>query len=387
MTSDQAIDVAILGAGNGGIAAAADLGVRGFRVALCNRSRERLEPFIRLGGVEMTGALGETTVRVGRITTDVADAVRGADLIMLTVPAHGQEYYAEALASVIEPPQLVVLNSSNTGSALHVARILASRGAPPVPVAELNSLTYICRMASPTRVNITGPARTIRMGVLPTAATAEAFARLARYYPQAQPASSVLETSLMNLNAVLHPPGMLMNAGWIEHTAGQFFYYYEGTTPAVARAIETLDRERQAVARAYGIETPALLDFFYRAGYTSRRAWAAGSIFEAMRDSVPNRYIKAPANLEGRYIQEDIGFGLVPFHALARGAGVPVPLTAALAHIASVATGVDYLQVGLTAARMGLEGADRATVERLAREGPWASPATDSTRSLEDDHS
>ncbi len=40
----RTIDVAVLGAGNGGVAVAADLGVRGFRVALCNRSRERPTP-------------------------------------------------------------------------------------------------------------------------------------------------------------------------------------------------------------------------------------------------------------------------------------------------------------------------------------------------------
>jgi opine dehydrogenase len=367
----ERIDVAVLGAGNGGVAVAADLGARGFRVALANRSRERLEPFLRLGAVEMTGALGEATVPVARITTDVAEAVAGADVVMLTVPAPGQAYYAEELARCLAPDQLVVLNASNTGSALHVARILAELGAPPVAVVELNSLTYICRMASPTRVNITGPARTVRMGVLPAARAEESAARFRRYYPQAEPVPSVLVTSLTNLNAVLHPPGMLLNAGWIEHTAGQFFYYYEGTTPAVARAIEAVDRERRAVAAAYGFETPTFLDFFFRAGYTSRRAWEAGSVLEALRDSVPNRYIKAPPNLEGRYIQEDVGFGLVPLRALAQAVGVPVPTVEALIHLASVATGVDYLEHGLNARRMGIAGATRADVEHLARTGPW----------------
>jgi len=363
-------NVAILGAGNGGIAAAADLGMRGFSISLCNRSRERLEPFLRLGGVEMTGALGDATIPLACITTDVGEATEGADIIMLTVPAPGQQYYAETLAGCLTTDQLIVLNASNTGSAMHVARILMDHGAPPVPIIELNSLTYICRMASPTKVNITGPARTIRCGALPLAAAEKACARFARYYPQAQRVESVLATSLTNMNAVLHPPGMLMNAGWIEHTAGQFAYYYEGTTPAVARAIDALDAERRSVARAYEIDTPSFLEFFYRAGYTSRRAWEAQSVLEALRDSVPNRYIKAPPNLEGRYIQEDIGFGLVPLHAFARVVGVPVPVSEAFIRLASVATGVDYHDDGLNAERLGIAGSDRAGVERLAREGP-----------------
>jgi opine dehydrogenase len=365
------IDVAVLGAGNGGVAAAADLGLRGFQVSLCTRNAMRLLPFQRLGGVETTGALGEATVPVARITTDVAEAVRGAEVIMVTVPAPGHAYYAEALARCLTPDQVVVLNASNTGSALHVARILAQRGAPRVPIVEFNTLTYICRMASPTRVNITGPAQTISAAVLPADAGASAHPRVQRYYPQIQPASSVLVTSLTNFNAVLHPAGMIMNTGWIEHTAGAFSYYFEGTTPGVARAIEALDRERQAVAAGYDLRTPSFLEFFYRAGYTTRRAWEAGSVYEAIRDSVPNRYIKAPASLESRYIEEDVGFGLVPLLALAQAIGVAVPTVEAFIHLASVATGVDYRQVGLHAGRLGIAGATRADVERLARVGPW----------------
>ncbi|MDR7482432.1 MAG: NAD/NADP octopine/nopaline dehydrogenase family protein [Armatimonadota bacterium] len=368
---DDRVDVAVLGAGNGGVAAAADLGLRGFRVALCNRSPERLAPFQRLGAVEMTGALGDATVPVARITTEVAEAVRGADMVMVTAPAPGHAYYAAALADCLQPEQLIVLNASNTGSALNVARLLAQRRAPRAPIAELNTLTYICRMASPTRVNITGPARAVRVGILPVAAREDAYRRLARYYPQTQLVPTVLATSLTNLNAVLHPPGTVMNAGWIEHTAGQFFYYYEGTTPAVARAIEALDRERRAVAAAYGIDAPTFLDTFYQAGYTSRRAWQAGSVFEALRDSVPNRYIRGPASLEGRYMEEDIGYGLVPLLAFAQAAGAPVPTVEAFIQLASVATGVDYRRVGLTAERLGIAGAGRAEVERLVEVGPW----------------
>ena len=51
--------VAVLGAGNGGCAAAADLGGRGFEVRLYNRSRERLQPLLQRGGLERQGETGE----------------------------------------------------------------------------------------------------------------------------------------------------------------------------------------------------------------------------------------------------------------------------------------------------------------------------------------
>lgn len=36
----------------------------------------------------------------------------------------------------------------------------------------------------------------------------------------------------MNINAVIHPAGVLMNAGWIEMTSGNFLFYKESITPS-----------------------------------------------------------------------------------------------------------------------------------------------------------
>ena len=71
--------IAVLGAGNGGCAAAADLGSRGFEVRLYNRSRARLEPMIERGGLDRRGAAGEGFVELSLITDDLASAIRTAN--------------------------------------------------------------------------------------------------------------------------------------------------------------------------------------------------------------------------------------------------------------------------------------------------------------------
>ena len=50
--------VAIIGAGNGGCAAAADLVKSGFDVRLYGRSPSTIEPLVARGGVEYEGVLG-----------------------------------------------------------------------------------------------------------------------------------------------------------------------------------------------------------------------------------------------------------------------------------------------------------------------------------------
>jgi len=51
--------IAIIGAGNGGCAAAAQLTQRGFDIRLYSRSRTTTEPLSAIGGVEYEGALGD----------------------------------------------------------------------------------------------------------------------------------------------------------------------------------------------------------------------------------------------------------------------------------------------------------------------------------------
>ncbi len=79
-------------------------------------------------------------------------------------------------------------------------------------------------------------------------------------------AANVLETGFSNINAIMHPAGMLGNAGWIEKTGGDFLYYREGITPAIGAWIDALDQERLAIVRALGISPLRFVDIFHRRG-------------------------------------------------------------------------------------------------------------------------
>ena len=67
--------VAVLGAGNGGCATAADLAVRGFETRLYSRSKKTLEPLRRRGGIELVEHGRETFGQPYLITSALEDAV------------------------------------------------------------------------------------------------------------------------------------------------------------------------------------------------------------------------------------------------------------------------------------------------------------------------
>ena len=141
--------VAVLGAGHGGCAAAADLGTRGYSVRLHARNAERLAPLRAQGGIEARGIV-QGLVPIDLMTTDVVEAVRGADLIMLVVPSVAHGHYARALAPLLDGSQPIFINPGHTGGGLHFLRELRNAGyRGPVRSCETVTLTYITRMEGP----------------------------------------------------------------------------------------------------------------------------------------------------------------------------------------------------------------------------------------------
>ncbi|MGQ0524398.1 MAG: NAD/NADP octopine/nopaline dehydrogenase family protein [Betaproteobacteria bacterium] len=350
--------VAVIGAGAGGAAAVADLTRAGHDVTLWNRSPETLAPFIERGGVEYEGVLGEGFVKPALITSDIALAVRHAEVAMVCLPTISHGAVARALAQGGAHAMPVVLNPGHTGGALefHTAYRAASGGAVP-PVAEFHTLAYLARKYAPARVTISGKGKFLRLGVLPGGDAAAAAARV--LYPVSHPVADVLNSSLANLNMVLHAPGAILGAAWIEATRGDFTFYVQGMTPGVTRVLKALDAERIAVARAFGHDLPELGAEMQLYGTVEASVKDTSDLVVAISGGKANQRIKAPDSLQHRYYLEDFGHGLVPFIALAAAAGLPVPTAVSLLELGITLTGTDFRACGRTAQAMGITGLDR----------------------------
>jgi opine dehydrogenase len=345
--------VAVLGAGNGGCAASAILTLKGYEVRMHSRSEERLAPL--MGGITLGGEY-RGVVKIDLVTTDLRTVVSGADLVMMVVPSVAHAGYARALAPILNPSQVVYLNPGHTGGALHFATVLREAGGPSPPLCESSTLTYICRMEEEAKVCVYRETTNLRFAALPARITEELAELLQPLFPTLRQAANVLETGFMNINAVIHPPGMLMNAGWIEFTKGNALFYKESITPAVARVIEEIDIERLTICESVGLQVPAFIDYFYEAGLTTEVGRQSRSVYQAMQESRPNRTIRSPSSLNHRYLHEDVGYGLVPMSEFGRLVGVPTSAMDSLITLASIAQNRDYRREGLTLSQMGLEG-------------------------------
>jgi opine dehydrogenase len=358
--------VAVIGAGAGGAAAAAELALAGHEVTMWNRSEATLAPFQRRGGIAFEGVLGEGFARPALITSDMGEAIAGADAAVVTLPTFSHRAVARALAEAGWPrDRPVILNPGHTGGALEFAHAYKAAGAAPPPLAEFSTLTYVARKYRPDTVTVTGRAKQVRAAALPGGASALALAPT--LFPGATPERDVLAADLSNVNMVLHTPGAILAAAWVEARAGDFTFYVEAMTPGVARVMRRLDEERRAVARAFGHELPNLIAEMQRIGTVEAHVTDTDDLVAAIAGGEANKRIKAPDSLQHRYYREDFGHGLLPFVELASIAGVPTPTASALFDLGQALCGIDFRADGRTAERMGIAGLSKAALLEKVR--------------------
>lgn len=350
---------AVLGAGNGGQVIAAYLKLKGKQVTLYDRFSQVLEPIRRRGGIQLEGVSDTGFAKLDLVTEDVPQAVQGAEVIFVVLPAFAHAYVAQQLAGCLTDGQTVVVCPGATGGALEFRAVWDRAGCTAkVRLCETNSLFYAAR-ASDGVATISGVKDELSLAALPAADTQGIIDDLADVYPQLIPAANVLETSLNNMNTVVHPLPVLLNAGRIE-SGERYRHYMDGITPAIGDLIEQMDQERLAVGRAYGLDILSLRDAYVHYYHVQ-----AEKMSDLCHLSTAHAGIMAPTKLDSRLIVEDVPMGLVPISALGKAAGVPTPIIDSVITLAGALVKQDFWQTGRTLKSLNIAGLTRE--ELLAR--------------------
>lgn len=344
----MAREICIIGAGNGGSAIAGDMTLAGHNCRLFEfpQYAANIEPIIRQGGIKVTGIARTGFARLSLATTSLADAVRGAELIMVTTQALAHERIGRELAPLLEDGQTVIL-WPGSGGTLVVRKVWNELGLKrKILLAEAVTFPYCCRrLDGPGTVNIhrvDGP--NMLLAALPADETPAVIDALAgTYADQVKPGRTILEPALYNVNIIVHPVGALLNMGRIEYSAGEFYMYKEGITASVKKVIDAMDAERSALFRALGYQ-PYTYDQVFR------------DCFNMTVEQFAATSSKGPFNMQDRYVTEDIPMGATLTVSLARKAGVPTPTYDCMIHLASLVNNTDFYAGGRNLENLGLAG-------------------------------
>lgn len=347
--------IAILGAGNGGITAAADLSQRGFEVVLFENElfASNLEKIDENGGIFLQEKGEENFIEVHQVTTDIKEAVKDADVIMLTVPGFAIESMAEMLAPAVKEEQVIFLSGAGAMGALRFVNKARSLGIEKnFKIGETNSLAYGTRaFPEEAKVELGLRVKKLFFAAYPAEDTEELLEICRELYQCLVPAENVLHSTMENGNPEVHPGPSLLNAGRIDYSNGEFYLYKEGITKHTVRLLRGIEAERIAIGKAFGFELEDAITSRYNRGYFKT---SEGTLQELFNKSEVYGAIKGPTEVDSRYFTEDISDGLVFWSELGETAGIATPNIDAVITIGGTILERDFYSEGLTLSKLGL---------------------------------
>ncbi len=356
--STENVKFAILGTGNSGQTFAADITLKGFQVNLAEvpEFEDNLRAIEKKGGIEISGDAGNGFARLNMITTDLKEAIKGVDIIIVGGSAEAHEPFSKALAPHFEDGQFILF-TSNFG-ALRFYKWMKEAGITTrVTPVETMSLLYATRALEPGVVACIGIKNRLPVAALPASRTSEFLEKIKPVFPQFTAAENIWLTSVNNLNPIVHPPMVLFNAGRIESTEGKGWNLYaDGATESVTKIMLAMDEERMSLLTPLstkGIPFKNAFEKLYEDYSLSKK-----SLSETLRESPihGNPAFPAPSSVDTRYISEDLPFGLAPWSAIGSMWKVPTPNIDAVIQVASTMLGTDYFADGLTVKDLGIAG-------------------------------
>ena len=357
----------MLGGGNGSFAAAGDFALQGHDVRLWRRDAKMVTAHRKAGSrIVLKDSNGQHDVQLALVTSDMAEAIRDAELILCPAPAFAQSDIARQLAPHLRDHQVVYLPPATFGSIIFASAARAAGNRAKVSFAETGTLPWLTRKHGPFEVAITIRAKRLPVGVFPLDAADHALDVIGRAFPGIiEPCGDALSGALMNAGPIIHPPLIVMNAGPIEHFE-RWDIHKEGTQAAIRRVTDALDAERISVREALGYGAPHFPLAHHYA--TEGEIWMYGrGSHDRLTDSGDWR--ERLVLREHRYMREDLRLGLSFLVSVAELAGVATPLAKSFLAIGGAICGEDFMKNGRTLASLGLGGLDRGQLQKLLREG------------------
>ena len=362
------MDITVLGGGNGGFATAADLALAGHSVRLWSRSRQALGPLADDPTIALAAEGRQGTARLARATTELAEAVAGAEIVIAPLPATSHDDLAKRLAPHVDSRQIILLAPGTLGT-YTMARALARAGAAlPYALAEMGTLPYLTRKTGPATVSAPVRAANLPLGVFPASRTERTIARLAELFPSVRPCADALDAALTNAGPVIHPPLVLLNAGPID--GGRFDIHAAGTTSSVRRLIDVVDAERVVTRKGWGYPAPHYeLATYYDEPRAAEGLYGAGARAKLVASGLWSEIL----TFEHRYVTEDVALGLTLFESAGRAAGVETPAVSGLLLIFRALLGRELSGRGRALEHLGLGDFSRREIRAFLHEG-WESP-------------
>lgn len=391
--------IAVLGGGAVGKAIAGDCALGGAKVRICDMmpfAKKTLHNVDRVGikfygdqenlyGFERSGF-----AKMDMVTTDVAEAVKGAGIIVIATPVFGHRPFFEKLIPCLEDGQVVHIFPDNFGSMV-LRKMMREAGCTKnVIIGGWSSSTYGSRVDMPGgvithKIRVYYRAITLRGAAMPACDT-EKFIESSKYLPSmdavtygdgAVAGDTALDIGLSNVNPVLHCPGAILGVSTMQNFGRifgddkfKFSIYSHAYCEGISEVQYSFYLEECELAKAMGVG----IQPYEREHFFSREN-VLGQEYMGLDYKIPYdhqdpiQYGTGPFTMENRYITEDIPIGCNVYSQLGRAYGVKTPVIDSMITLACAILKRDLLKTGYTLADLGIDGMTKEELNKYLREG------------------
>ncbi len=328
----------------------------------------------------LTTAMGSGEIMAGSFTvsSDPAQAARGCDIVILSLPAYVHYDYLTALAPHLERGCVIVGLPGQCGFEFEVQQCMGDR-LREFTLLDFTSLPWVCRLERFGRlVRVAGIKETVA-GAIRTGSVAS---RISNPVPTLQyllgePAKLVvsghmLGVTLGSINATVHPPIMYSRwSGWDGATLDHEPLFYQSIDKRAAWLISEIGQEIIAIAQQVMTELPdvdlsAVIPKYewyvktYGPGIADKSNLMAAIRTNSSYDGIRHPMIKLRSgelvpDFHHRFLAEDVPFGLVVSRGISEIVDVPTPTIDMVVRWSQNRLGKSYLtQRGLTGADLAM---------------------------------
>jgi opine dehydrogenase len=354
--------IAVLGAGNGGFMSAVDFALKGYDVALYAWKDEEIAGVKKHGGIDLLDIDSKSTGQTGKITcatTDIAEALKGAQVILNPVPIFASEFYAEQCAPYVEEGQIII-SLGKGGASLIWAKVFKDKAVDKkVYLADTNTLPYGTSRIGDHSVRLENRTQNLLLASFP-GKDIEYIGEVAKqlYIPgdyEIRYGKNAIDSILVDYNAITHTPPMICNAAAIESGDKDFHLFgKKENTPGVVNLIKMIDRERMAIGEKLGLEQHTLEEEIMMVKWNPNGEEYVLPLYEAIHTPFLE-VCEGPFTLDTRHLTEDIPYGLVTYSSLGKLLGVPTPVSDSIITIAEGLLGKNFRSMGRTVETMGID--------------------------------
>lgn len=346
--------ITVMGGGGTGIMMAADLSLKGHEVTLYEMEEHAaaITEVKERGYVELIGNAATGKAVIPNITTDIEEAMREPEYILVGVMAQRQEELMELMIPYLKDGQVVCFSAGNCASVILKNKITDKE----VLVGEMQGNIYPCRMLPDGSLISAFPYKEKGMSAFPAEDNERYIEAMSQVYP-CHAVKNVFEATLNSPNTSIHLAGSILGTTKME-TMEDFRLYRDGICPSVIELIRKVEEEKAEIME--------------KMGYVMARAvgqMEALAEYEKHPELTIFRGLEGPTGIGHRYIIEDAYAGNSLLLSLAREYEIDVPLCEGLVAIASALNKTEFYKQGRTVEYFGLNGMSPEEINRYLETG------------------